>query len=188
MTLIELLIVIIIMVMVVSVAIPLLKFNFGDKKIRETARQLNAYFALAKSLAAERNRQVGVMFERTPGNLNQCISIYLVEVPPPYSGDVLDARAYVAGIPTSIWPPTERNGRSCSTRWMCSPDRRHKNAPCSRYSRSLVNADDTFLIRFNYRGTVYHVKRFQVNAAQNDLFVMQGNPSPVPDRRLLDAL
>ncbi|MFM9067219.1 MAG: type II secretion system protein, partial [Planctomycetota bacterium] len=41
-TLIELLFVIALMVLLLSIAIPLLNMNFRDKKLRETARQLNA--------------------------------------------------------------------------------------------------------------------------------------------------
>ena len=142
--------VIVIMVMVVSVALPLVNYNFGEKKLRESARALNAYFALAKSLAAERNRQVGVMFERTAGSLNQCITMYLVEVPQPYSGDLCDARGYVRRNPSLSGYATQYEvvfDTKCATMLA---------------SRALVAANDTFLIRFNYKGEVYTVRRHQV--------------------------
>lgn len=179
-TLVELLIVVVILVMLVSVAIPLVQFNFGDKKLRESARQVNAYFALAKSLAAERNRQVGVMFERTVGNLNQVQSLYIVEVPPPYSGDMYDARAYVRRNPSLSLG-------TFSTQWQVIFDTVDitTGLPATKcgmltHSRALVAAGDTFLIRFNYKGTVYVVKRHLVNAAQpqQDLFILQSSPAP----------
>lgn len=162
-TLIELLMVIVIMVMVVSVALPLVNYNFGEKKLRESARALNAYFALAKSLAAERNRQVGVMFERTAGSLNQCITMYLVEVPQPYSGDLYDARCYVRRNPSLSGYATQYEvvfDTKCATMLA---------------SRALVAANDTFLIRFNYKGAVYPVRRHQYNngAASTDKFILQ---------------
>ncbi len=162
-TLIELLMVVVIMVMVVSVAIPLVNYNFGEKKLRESARALNAYFALAKSLAAERNRQVGVMFERTAGSLNQCLTMYLVEVPQPYSGDLYDARCFVRKNPNLTGYATQYEvvfDTKCATLLM---------------SRALIAADDTFLIRFNYKGAVYPVRRHQVSggAAATDKFVLQ---------------
>lgn len=178
-TLIELLIVVVILIMVVSIAIPLVRFNFSDRKVRESARQLNAYFALAKTLAAERNRQVGVMFERTTGDLNRCQSIYIIEVPAPYSGDVLDARAYVRKNPAL-------NTAIYDTNWQVIFDTVEipsgvSSLKCAMltHSRALVNVGDTFLIRFNHRGEVYLVKRFQINATPSqDIFVMQDNPSP----------
>lgn len=163
-TLIELLMVVVIMVMVVSVAIPLVNYNFGEKKLRESARALNAYFALAKSLSAERNRQVGVMFERTPDSLNQCITMYLVEVPQPYSGDLYDARCYVRRNPYLTGFATNQEVLFDA------------NCAMLTTNRSLVAAGDTFLIRFNYRGAAYAVRRHQVNngAPATDKFIMQG--------------
>jgi prepilin-type N-terminal cleavage/methylation domain-containing protein len=180
-TLIELLIVIVILIMVASIAIPLVRFNFSDRKIRESARQLSAYFTLAKTLAAERNRQVGVMFERTSGDLNRCQSMYIIEVPAPYSGDVLDARAYVRFNPAL-------NVATYDTQWQVIFDTIEiptgvASLKCAMltHSRRLVDVGDTFLIRFNHRGSVYTVKRFQVSSTPSqDIFVMQGSPSPVP--------
>lgn len=179
-TLIELLIVIVILIMVASIAIPLVRFNFADKKVRESARQLNAYFALAKTLAAERNRQVGVMFERTSGNLNQCLSMYLIEVPPPYAGDLLDARAYVRRNPAI-------NAATYGSQWQVIFDTVHipSGAPLQKcamltHTRALVADQETFLIQFNHRGGVYTCKRFQVSSSPSqDIFVLQ-NPSSVP--------
>jgi prepilin-type N-terminal cleavage/methylation domain-containing protein len=162
-TLIELLMVVVIMVMVVSVAIPLVNYNFGEKKLRESARALNAYFALAKSLAAERNRQVGVMFERTPDSLNQCLTMYLVEVPQAYSGDLYDARCYIRRNPMLTGFATNQEVLFDNHCAMLTT------------TRALVAAGDTFLIRFNYRGAAYAVRRHQVNngAPNSDKFVMQ---------------
>ena len=177
-TLIEIMIVVVILVLVASVAIPAIRFNFEDKKVRETARQLNAYFAGAKAQAAERNRQVAVWLERTPGNLNQCIAVYSAEVPLPYSGDWYDARSYVrknhnlnAAIVGSQWEVVFESSPTLKCGMLT-------------HSHALVAPNDTFLIRFNYKGAVYLVKRVALTAGQppqNDLFVFQNPiPSPMP--------
>jgi len=177
-TLVEIMIVVVILVLVASVAIPAVRFNFEDKKVRETARQLNAYFAGAKAQAAERNRQVAVWLERTPGNLNQVISVYSAEVPLPYSGDLIDSRAYVRKNPGL-------NPLVVGSQWEVVFD----VSPVIKsgmltHSRTLVGLNETFLIRFNYKGAVYIVKRVALAAnqpPQQDLFVFQNPiPSPMP--------
>lgn len=98
-TLVELLIVIAIIMVLLSVAVPLISVGLQGKKVREASRQLNAFVALAKARAAERNRPVGIYFERTPGNLNQVLTVYLAEVQPPYVGDSTDAKCYIRRNP-----------------------------------------------------------------------------------------
>lgn len=95
MTLIELLIVCFIIVLFVAVAAPLLRPNTNDRKAREAARQLNAYFAQAKAYAAQRSRNVALVFDRSAvegaRDPNIVTRLYLAESPPTYAGDTLGA-------------------------------------------------------------------------------------------------
>lgn len=110
-TLIELLIVCFIIVLFVAVAAPLLRPNTNETKLREAARQLNAYFAEAKSYAAQRAKNVALVLDRsaTEGarDSNIVTRLYLAESPPTYSGDTLSATIAVWSHPYSV-PGTPR--------------------------------------------------------------------------------
>src|SRR5688572_30820088 len=87
-TLIELLIVCFIIVLFVAVAVPLLRPNTAETRLREEARQLNAYFAEAKAYAAQRGVPVAVVFDRSSadsegaGDPNVVTRLYLAQSPP----------------------------------------------------------------------------------------------------------
>lgn len=102
-TLIELLVVVFIIVLFVALAAPLMRPNTNDTKLREAARQLNGYFAEAKAIAAQRAKNVALVFDRsaTEGaqNPNIVTRLYLAESPPAYSGDTLSAKV-------SVWSET----------------------------------------------------------------------------------
>ncbi len=140
-TLVELLVVIVIMVLLLAVAVPLMRLGLEDQEIREVTRQLNAQMALAKSMAAEKGRPVGVMFQRKAGEPEQCIEIFVVEVPPPYSGDFAVSRVLVnaASPPGGI-------GTAGTVQF--------DSATCGQIA-SLVRDGD--LIRFNYQGPYYRL-------------------------------
>lgn len=111
MTLVELLIVCFIIVLFVAVAAPLLRPNTADMKVREAARQLNAYFAEAKAIAAQRSMNCAIVFDRsaTEGarDTNIVTRLYLAESPPAYSGDTLGAVVAVwrePGAPQPVIP------------------------------------------------------------------------------------
>lgn len=97
MTLIELLIVCFIIVLFVAVAAPLLRPNTADIKVREASRQVNAFFAQAKAYAAQRQKNVAVVFDRRTAiteaarDSNIVTRLYLAESPPTYAGDTLGA-------------------------------------------------------------------------------------------------
>lgn len=172
-TLIELMIVVVIMVMLLSVAIPLIQFGFQGKKVREAARQLNAYAALAKARAAEQNRDVGLYFERTFDNVNESLTVFLAEVPPPYAGDLAGARAFVRRNPNL---PAPYQGR-----WEIVFDM----ASCAtlRASRATMQIGDHHLIRFNHRGVLYPFTRVQVtnnSTADTDVFIIESLPTGQP--------
>jgi type II secretory pathway pseudopilin PulG len=96
-TLIELLVVVFIMMIFVAAAAPLVNPATSDRKVREASRQLNAFFAEAKAHAAQRGRPVGVAFDRVfaknegTRDPNIISRLYLVEVPPLYTGDTLSS-------------------------------------------------------------------------------------------------
>lgn len=172
-TLVELLIVVVIMVLLLSVAIPLIQFGFQGKKVREAARQLNAFAALAKARAAEQNRDVGLYFERTPGNVNQCLTVYLAEVPPPYAGDMTGARAFVRRNPNL---PAPYQGR-----WEIIFDL--GSCVSLRGARSTMALGDRHLIRFNHRGVLYPFTRVQTSnnsTADTDVFIIESLPTGQP--------
>ena len=95
MTLIELLIVVFILSLLLATALPLMAPAIEEGKIRDAARQINAFLAGAKARAAEIGRPVGVWIERTELERNASVQLYLAETPPIYSGDSLGATATV---------------------------------------------------------------------------------------------
>jgi type II secretory pathway pseudopilin PulG len=103
-TLIELLLVCFIIVLFVGVAAPLLRPNTTDTKVREAARQLVGFIAEAQSYASQRQRPVGLVFDRAKAireggrNSNQVSRLYLAECPPIYSGDTLGVTVGIANI------------------------------------------------------------------------------------------
>lgn len=109
MTLVELLVVTFILLLFVSAAVPLLSPNNSDRKIREASRQVNAYIAEARALAAAKGRPVGIYLDRSNAasegsrDTNLITRLQLAEVPPNYSGDTLTANVTVASLPPA-WP------------------------------------------------------------------------------------
>lgn len=103
-TLIELLVVITISVMLLVASVQLLRIPIQSRKTREAARQMSALVARAKARAAELNRPVGLMFRRggpdIEGGAYFSTEIDVVETPPYYVGDVLNARATITGGPS----------------------------------------------------------------------------------------
>jgi len=77
------------------------KYSLDESKIRESSRQLNSFFSWAKARAALNRpavRNLGLRTEQigngTPGTF-QTTQLYLAEIPPSYSGDVVEARVVV---------------------------------------------------------------------------------------------
>ena len=173
-TLIELLLVIGIMVMLLSVAIPLMNWNLQQKKVREAARQLNAVFVGAKARAAEKGIPVGVWFQRPLDRPNECIEVFLAEVPHPYSGDASNARAYVRRNPNLPAP--------YASSWQVVFD--SGNCGTLNASRALIDLNGTFLIKFNYRGPYYAGLRVADPSAptnpRKDYFVLTSLPNGQP--------
>jgi prepilin-type N-terminal cleavage/methylation domain-containing protein len=103
-TLIELLMVVSIMTILLVVAIPMMRPAFQDRYLREGARTVSAFFAGAQARAAELGRPVGVWIERVDGTelgSRQAVRLYMAEVPPSFTGALLDSRVRVAASGTT---------------------------------------------------------------------------------------
>lgn len=93
-TLTELMVSVSIMILLVAAAVPILKPLNASSKNREAARQVQALFAEARSMAALRGRPVGVMFDTSldpkvaPDVQDRDVvtRLYLAEVPPMFQG------------------------------------------------------------------------------------------------------
>src|SRR6478672_8785942 len=104
-TLAEMLVVMTIMLILVAITLPAIKNVMQGGNSRESSRQLNAYFAMAKARALQTGRPCGVMMMcdlplglSEPGTgLNGMplwptklvTKLYLAEVPQPYSGSTI---------------------------------------------------------------------------------------------------
>ena len=91
MTMIELLVVITIIMVLTGVMIPTIRYQTRNRALREAERQLNAFIGSAQARAQQLGRPVGIWIERVDdGNTlvraNHSVSVYLAEVPLPYSG------------------------------------------------------------------------------------------------------
>lgn len=169
MTLVELLIVMGIIVLLMAASIKLAQPAFQGRKVREAARQLNAFFAGAKARASERGRPFGVWFKRTPGNLNECVEVYQAEIPPPYVGDLLEARV---GFRLDTVNPMDPFYRLVFDTAQCGQ-------LFSAY-QPLVGPGETFWIKFDFRGQVQTAIRLAPNDADtSDDFRLLGSPPAV---------
>lgn len=100
-TLLEVLVVISIMLILLAVAVPRLRPIMDQRRVREAARTTSAFFYAARSRAMESGRPVGVSLERLAIQPEACITLRMVEEPPPYAGDTLNARASVRRLGTT---------------------------------------------------------------------------------------
>ncbi len=114
-TLVELLVTLVIIMMLTAIAVPVLAPALAGRRQREASREVTSYFAQARDTAMRSGRATGVMLERFTGAGNastkalvnaglppnpvpeMCLTLWQVEVPPPYSGDMLNSRATVMG-------------------------------------------------------------------------------------------
>jgi hypothetical protein len=137
-----------------------------DSQTREASRQLNAYITMAKTRAALTGRPAGIFLAlatplgaddpATPDTnvpdidpmtagrcfVRQATQMYLAEMPPPYVGDVVGARAALS-IPSVAGPWNLTFYPATGT----TPD---PNTPATLLR--LVGRGNSFQIRFNYKG------------------------------------
>jgi type II secretory pathway pseudopilin PulG len=95
-TLLELLAVIIIIVTVTAATIPALLPALANRRVREASRMVNVFFAGARNRALQTGRPVGVMLERFNGLPDAAMTLSYCEVPPPYSGDVINSTIHIS--------------------------------------------------------------------------------------------
>ncbi len=139
----ELLVVIVIVVILSSAMIPIMSAASDSRRLREGARSVAAMLASAQSRAISSGRSVGVLFQRMKNNPAASMELYLVEVPPPYSGD--DA-GYTATIGQNGTTATIMGANGSGTPTF-------GGLPVNQ--QVLIRPGD--LIRFNYRGQLYVV-------------------------------
>src|SRR5436190_9495166 len=171
-TLLEMMIVVAIMLLLVIATLPRLKQALDESKLREGSRQLNSYFAMARSRAATTGRACGVWFvgevvgdpNATPA-LWQSRQFYLAETPPPYSGDFVESRVWI----------TDSSGNNLATvangpNWRIN----FVNAPGGLLS--LIGLGDFFQIRFDHKGPFFRGQR----NSNDGFFYIIGGPTVPP--------
>ena len=112
-TLIELLMVVSILMLLTVIAAPTLGPAREARRMREAARAVHSYFGSARALAMEAGRNVGVALERQQSTVREsnsliakatnsraCLTLYQVEQPPLYSGEVDGATVQVRKGPS----------------------------------------------------------------------------------------
>lgn len=103
-SLVELMVVVGIVVTLAAIALPSLREALKDQKISQATRQVQAYFETAKAKAMGSGRPVGILLDRLSyagvnNNLitnSTCLRLSMVEVLPPYCGDIQGATAELA--------------------------------------------------------------------------------------------
>jgi prepilin-type N-terminal cleavage/methylation domain-containing protein len=157
-TLTELLVVVSIVVLLAGALVPVMQPVLRGQKVREASRQVSVFMTGAQARAVELGRPVGVWIERAahdgdlPNLWYTSHRLYLAEQPPPYTGDVFDARVVLnidmsrgVGFAQYINPATQAH--CCSTLFASV----QRGLP-------LVNPGD--LIQFNGRGPLFPVSRY----------------------------
>ena len=99
-TLLELLVVMLILLMVTAAAIPIIAPAMQNRQMRESTRLVTSFMGAAKARAVQSGRPVGVVIERFNGQ-PFALQMSQVEVPPPYSGDIIGARLEVTALPAA---------------------------------------------------------------------------------------
>ena len=157
-TLIELLIVITILLMLLAVGVPLMRPSIENGRIREAARQVNAYCALAKARAVELGRPAGVWLERSAPGSNAAFDMFLAEMPPTYSGDVEGATVrFTDDRVPGRWIADLRE--AWSFEFSETMHGMFNVQSANVFSGALIKPGETFFIRFNFKGPVYQITR-----------------------------
>lgn len=164
MSLVELLVVITVILVVVAAAIPAIRPAIQDGYLREASRQLNIFVVAAQARAAQLNREVGIRFVRSSAGADSCTEVFVVESPPPYSGDFLYARATFSDFSSPLDGIVDG---------VTFADNK------SQLVNTLIKPGDT--IRFDYKGPIYRVTGVSVNGSSQPVvsFVSQTGSSSV---------
>ena len=167
MTMVELLIVVAVMVILMGIALPVMKTGIEGRKLREAARQVNVCVELAKSIAAETGLPSAVMIEPEflPGVSEPfAVKMYLAETPLPYSGDVVNAKAYVFS--------------NASTATVTFHNANPAVNGAESVSIGMLGIEHGDLIRFDYKGPTYQLVLTQPIAGPTAVLTLSGSPLP----------
>lgn len=159
-TLVELMVVVGIALLLASVALPMLRPALVNRKIREAARQVNGFFASARTRAEALGRPVGVWMDRDELNPRGSSQLFMAEVPRPYAGDFVGARAQLGDFVPAVAAGGSRDGvaetaifaaQQCGSLLVSA-----QNHPFYNVNRALIHRGD--LIRFDHKGPHYRIQ------------------------------
>ncbi|MBT4693259.1 MAG: type II secretion system protein [Planctomycetaceae bacterium] len=166
MTMIELLVVITIIMLLTGVMIPTIRYQNRNRALREAERQLNAFIGSAQARAQQLGRPVGVWIERVNDgdpivSANHSVSVYLAEVPLPYSGNLRNSFVRISSTGVlNFYLPTPRNNPDGTPIYDPSGMREYEADPILHHPNNhLIKDGDSFKIQFNYRGPYYDAVR-----------------------------
>jgi type II secretory pathway pseudopilin PulG len=164
MTMIELLVVITVIMVLTAVMIPTIRYQTRNRALREAERQLIAFIGSAQARAQQQGRAVGIWIERvddgdTMVRANHSVSVYLAEVPLPYSGYLRNS--FVRISQTGILTFHMVVGLNQNTGLPIYADDTILGP--TNPSNHLIKPDDSFKIQFNYRGPYYDAVRIGNN-------------------------
>lgn len=182
-TLAELLIVITIMIMLMAITLPAVKQVMKDSGMREASRQLNAYFAMAKARALLTGRPCGVTMrcdlplggtDPTSGSMpnwpaRQVTQLFLAEVPPPYAGGTVGARARIR---SSLTLPATTLTYEFYPVTLTAPNTYNPDTAEILQLAGLIELNEKFLVRFDYKGAWFVCQRV-IDRQNRDHFIFQ---------------
>ncbi|MEL0095699.1 MAG: type II secretion system protein [Planctomycetaceae bacterium] len=164
MTLIEVMVVIAIIGLLASVMVSTVKYQYRNRSVKESERQLNAFIGAAQARAQQLGRPVGIWIERfskeapapivganptlnpiLPVGANYAVQIYQAEVPRPYTGDLRDSRVTVSN-----------NGTNWAINFPPASALLNPNNP-------LIRVGERFKIQFDHRGPFHEAVRVDQN-------------------------
>ena len=160
-TLVELLVAISIIAILMTVAARMIDFSVEDRRTREAGRAITIFFGSARNRAMESGRPCGVMLRRADGKPLCVVGLDLVEVPPPYAGDTLDAAARLQ--------ITDVSGGSATVIAEMLPE----------ISADLISNGD--LMQFNYQGPFYRIAARTAASLTLQINLRQGQMLPWPN-------
>ena len=164
-TLTELLVTMLISLTIMAIALPLVKFNLDESRVREASRQLNAMFAKAKAQAALLGRPVGIVFERDSATNSRCTQLHLAEIPLPFAGAVLNSRCRFTGTgPYTVEFVSGSTGTTADT-------------TSTAMLSTLITNGAKCAIRFDFKGPLY---QGTANVSGTNVTVVLNSTTPLP--------
>ena len=176
MTLVELLVVITIIMLLAAVMIPTVRYQYRNRALREAERQLNAFIGSAQSRAQLLGRPVGIWIDRfrnetmvpiqgaspllnqtLPPDANYAVTIYIAEIPLPYSGDLRDSRVVLSNT-----------GVYWKLNFPVTSVLQNPNNP-------LIRPGDHFQIQLDRRGPYFEAQRLTTSAGSIPQYVLTEN-------------